>query len=293
MNVLVIDDNAPILEVLVDILNDAGHKVDTAGSENDAISLVTKSHPDLVFLDMDMNDGAARNIVERLQEMSTAVNVIVLRSWDEQIPRDSTVIKGSIQKPFKSSEVIEKIEALMPEDEDHKKPAVEKKEDESEFKATGKRSISFGNSYVMFQNDVRTVNSIVYSLGKEGYDVLLVTSGKKKMMKERFGMANIDIHLMSLKLLGGHFDIYRMGTMIEVVKNFVHEKEMPCIVFENINPMIKRNGMNSAIIAIHQVVTSDYNKKTLFMVCVDVKDFTEKDKEILLNYMEYYHPIEE
>jgi len=293
MNVLVIDDNAPILEVLVDILNDAGHKVDTAGSENDAISLVTKSHPDLVFLDMDMNDGAARNIVERLQEMSTAVNVIVLRSWDEQIPRDSTVIKGSIQKPFKSSEVIEKIEALMPEDEDHKKPAVEKKEDESEFKATGKRSISFGNSYVMFQNDVRTVNSIVYSLGKEGYDVLLVTSGKKKMMKERFGMANIDIHLMSLKLLGGHFDIYRMGTMIEVVKNFVHEKEMPCIVFENINPMIKRNGMNSAIIAIHQVVTSDYNKKTLFMVCVDVKDFTEKDKEILLNYMEYYHPTEE
>ena len=293
MNVLVIDDNAPILEVLVDILKDAGHKVDTAGSEDDAISIIVKSHPDLVFLDMDLSDGAARNILEKLQDMSLAINVIVLRSWYEQIPRDSTVIKGSIQKPFKSSDIIEKIETLLPEDEDHKKSTVEKKEDEDEFKTAGKKSISFGNPYVMFQNDARAVNSIVYSLKKEGYDVLLVTSGKKKMIQERFGTINIDVHPMSLKLLGGHFDIYRLGTMIEAIKDFIREKEMPCIVLENINPMIKRNGMNSVIIAIHQVVTSKYDKKTLFMVCVDVKDFTEKDKEILLNYMEYYNPTEE
>ena len=293
MNVLIIDDNAPILEVLVDILKDAGHKVDTAGSEDDAISFIVKSHPDLVFLDMDMYDGAARNIVEKLQEMSFAVNVIVLKSWYEQIPRDSIVIKGSIKKPFKSSDIIEMIGTLMPEGEDHKKPVVEKKENEGEFKVTGKKSISFGNSYVMFQNDARTVDSIVLSLKREGYDVLLVTPGKKKTVQERFGAMNIDIHLMSLKLLGGYFDIYRMGTMIEAIKKFIHEKEMPCIVFENINPIIKQNGMNSVIIGIHQVVTSDYNKKTSFIVCVDVKDFTEKDKEILLNYMEYYHPTEE
>jgi Response regulator containing CheY-like receiver, AAA-type ATPase, and DNA-binding domains len=293
MNVLIIDDNAPILEVLVDILKDAGHKVDTAESESDAITLAVRSHPDIVFLDMDMNDGVARNIVEKLQDMSLTVNVIVLRSWYEQIPRDSTVIKGSIQKPFKSTDIIEKVEALMPEDEDHKRPVAEKKEDESEFKSAGKKTISFGSSYVMFQNDARTVDSIVYSLKREGCDVLLVTPGKKKTIRERFGVANVEVHLMSLKLLGGHFDIYRMGTMIEAVKKFIHEKEMPFIVFENINPMIKRNGMNSVIVAIHQVVTAEYNKRTSFMVCVDVKDFTEKDKEILLNYMEYYHPTEE
>jgi len=293
MNVLIIDDNAPILEVLADILKDAGHKVDIAESEIDAVTLAVRSHPDVILLDMDMNDGVARDIVDKMQEMSLSVNVIVLRSWHEQIPRDSTVIKGSIQKPFKSSDIIEKVEIFMPEDEDHKRPAIEKKEDDVEFRSTGKKTISFGSSYVMFQNDARTVDNIVYSLKREECDVLLVTPGKKKTVQERFGTANIDVHLMSLKLLGGYFDIYRLGTMIETIKNFIHEKETPFIVFENINPMIKRNGMNSVIIAIHQAVTADYNKRTSFIVCVDAKDFTEKDKQILLNYMEYYHPTEE
>jgi len=295
MNILVIGDNIAILEVLTEIMDAVGHKVRVSESENDAIIAISEFSPNIILLDTDMNNGNGLKITDRIQEVSQEANVVVLRSWNEQIPRDNTVIKGFIQKPFTSSDVLERIEGLMSEDEgDRKKaPTPQIEEAPEEVVALGDRGISFGESYVMFRNDAGVVSGLVSSFGSEGYNILLITTGKKKAIEERFGHNRLDVHFMSIKLLGGYFNIYRLGSMIDIVRQFVTMKEMPVVVFDNINPLISRNGMNSTLTAIHQTVTSEYEKKVSFVVCVDTKNFTDKDKEILLSHMRNYNPTEE
>jgi hypothetical protein len=77
------------------------------------------------------------------------------------------------------------------------------------------------------------------------------------------------------------------------VDEFIVNSNKPVIAFDDLNKIIDRNGMNSVLTAIHQLVTKGYDKDRTFLVSVDSKGFTVKDKEILLNHMAHYDPIGE
>lgn len=55
--ILVVDDEANILELYSEVLRDAGFHVDTASNGNEAIQKCAEETYDLVLLDIMMNDG--------------------------------------------------------------------------------------------------------------------------------------------------------------------------------------------------------------------------------------------
>jgi len=296
MDILIIDDNVAIAEVLADVISGAGHKVRTADSGDEAFTIMEDSAPDVVFLDMDIDRGSGLEIADMIDEAYPDTDVIVVRSWDEQTPRDNTAIAGFIQRPFTSADVLESIKGLM-SDDDKERIRSSSKEDESgpydEVQTLDRRGLSFGESYVLFRNDPRVVSNVVSSFAAGGHDILLVTAGKRKAVEERFGHNRMDVHFMSIKLLGGYFNIYKLGSMVEAVRQFITVKERPVIIFENMDPMINRNGLNYVLTAIYQAITADHGKKVTFFVCADADKFTDKDKEILSNHMKEYDPNEE
>lgn len=296
MRILIVDDNVALQEILAEVISNAGHEAEVTASTKTAVSVIDSFKPELIILDSDMENGNGLTLVDIMQDSDPPIetSVIVLKSWNRQIPQDSSVIKGYVQKPFTTYDLLKAIVSATAEDEPEEK--VNKESEETVFQADttiSDKGISFGGSYVMFQSNSSQLYDLVNTFDKNGYEVLLVTPGKNKAIRERFKNNQITTHNMSLKLIGGYFNIYKLGTMIDDVRSFIEGKELPVVAFDDLGKLIERNGMNSVLTSIHQILVEEYSRKVSFLVSVDPKGFTKKDKEILLNHMSIYEPTGE
>lgn len=115
--VLLVDDDAIIIDVGVDVLGLLGYQVMTAGSGEEAISLYEKNKDriDIVLLDMIMPGMGGGEIFDRLKEINPDVRVLLLSGYS--IDGLATKIlnrgcKGFLQKPFKIADLSKKISEI-------------------------------------------------------------------------------------------------------------------------------------------------------------------------------------
>src|SRR6202042_3520480 len=113
---LVVDDEATILELLAGSLRFAGFEVMTAASGAEALRATAASRPDLVLLDVMMPDGDGFEVVRRLRSSGPEVPVIFLSARDGVRERVAGLALGGddyITKPFSLDEVLERIRAVL------------------------------------------------------------------------------------------------------------------------------------------------------------------------------------
>ncbi|MGH3166603.1 MAG: response regulator transcription factor [Trebonia sp.] len=113
---LVVDDEATILELLSGSLRFAGYEVVTAASGADAIREVAVSRPDLVLLDVMMPGGDGFEVVRHVRATSPGVPVIFLTARDEVSDRVTGFELGAdddVTKPFSLDEVLARIKAVL------------------------------------------------------------------------------------------------------------------------------------------------------------------------------------
>ncbi|MEW6291370.1 MAG: hybrid sensor histidine kinase/response regulator [Thermodesulfobacteriota bacterium] len=115
--VLLVDDDAIIIDVGVDVLEHLGYQVMTAGSGEEAISLYEKNKGriDIVLLDMIMPGMGGGKTFDRLKEINPDVRVLLLSGYS--IDGLATKIlnrgcKGFLQKPFKITDLSKKISEI-------------------------------------------------------------------------------------------------------------------------------------------------------------------------------------
>ncbi|MDR3206235.1 MAG: response regulator [Candidatus Methanoplasma sp.] len=289
MKVLIIDDNLAIRNVLAEVLTDAGYEVDSAVSSDEAVRKI-RAGCDIALLDMDADGGAGLRMIDDMRDEDLrGLSIILLRSWNEQVPRDNALIRGYIQKPFRSSDVLNKIsETVRGEHDDRKAKKQEPK------RSPGDGRVEFGKSYMFFEDAPRTVYTAAESLCGDGCEALVISVSREKAVKERVGNSNVDVLRLSFKRLSSYQDVYKLGTAIDRVRTFVERAEHPAVVFDGLDPLIERNGMNSVLMMMHRILTSSYGKKISVLASANPKNFTGKDREILLNHMtDYYEPKEE
>jgi two-component system, OmpR family, response regulator len=113
---LVVDDEATILELLSGSLRLAGFEVVTAASGAGAVRAASSSRPDLVLLDVMMPDGDGFETLRRIRSGGCEVPVIFLTARDEVPDR----IKGFalsaddyVTKPFSLEELLGRIRAVL------------------------------------------------------------------------------------------------------------------------------------------------------------------------------------
>jgi len=292
MRILIVDDNIALQEILTEVVSEVGHSAKAVSTTESAFSSIESFRPEVVFLDIDMPNGLS--LLDNMQNSTPPVDVpvVVIRSWNRQIPQDISMIKCHIEKPFTSYDVLNSITKAHTKDsetDEHANAAAKQTEPNKKTETLAETGVSFGKSYVIFQHGPSAVNSLISKFDKEGYNLLIITARKKKTIMERFRNEKIASLTLTIKLLGGNFNIYGLGTMIDNVDEFIKNSSRPVIAFDDLNRIIDRNGMNSALTAIYQLVTKRYGKDATFLVSVDPVGFTTKDKEILLNHMQQYH----
>src|ERR1700729_2184244 len=113
---LVVDDEATILELLSGSLRLAGFEVTTAASGTEALRVAAASRPDLVLLDVMMPDGDGFEGVRRMRSSGPDVPVIFLSARDGVRERVAGLALGGddyVTKPFSLDEVLERIRAVL------------------------------------------------------------------------------------------------------------------------------------------------------------------------------------
>lgn len=112
--ILIVDDTDAHLQQMREIVSAEGHHVITASSGTEAVKKVAAENPDMVFLDIVMDDldgyGACREITQA--ESSKDIPVVFVSTKKQRADKlwaEKQGAKALISKPFSAADIIDQI----------------------------------------------------------------------------------------------------------------------------------------------------------------------------------------
>ena len=115
-DILIIDDDAPIVEFMMEALTDEGYTVRSAHDGTSALTEMSRSHPALVLVDLHLNDMAGTEVLARLQsDGSSEVPVILMTadSYAAQRLADGG-FRMCLLKPFDLDDLLDCVAKYLP-----------------------------------------------------------------------------------------------------------------------------------------------------------------------------------
>ena len=104
MKILVVDDDAHILRLYKEELQEEGYDVVVAGTGEEALGMFEKEEPDLVTLDILMPDIDGISLLRRMKEMRPRLPIIMSTAYDY---RDDFAVWASEAYLVKSADLEE------------------------------------------------------------------------------------------------------------------------------------------------------------------------------------------
>jgi two-component system OmpR family response regulator len=115
INALIVDDEEEIGQILQIILNKEGINVDVASDLSKAQVLLERNNYQVVFLDLNLPDGTGFDLIEKINEGPSGINVVILSAFDGWIEKNKARDLGVnmfIGKPFSKHEILESLTEL-------------------------------------------------------------------------------------------------------------------------------------------------------------------------------------
>lgn len=113
---LIVDDEAGIVEEIRDFFQEEGYKVETADTGKDGIDSLTRFKPDILLLDMKLPDMSGIQVLKTCKEISPKTKVIVNTGYVDQNIIDEAERLGRdvfLQKPFNLENLKVEIDRLL------------------------------------------------------------------------------------------------------------------------------------------------------------------------------------
>ena len=114
-SVLLIDDQADLVQVVETILAGRGWTVDTALNGRDGIALAESSRYSVVLTDLGMPDISGWEVAQRLAELQPQTPVILMTGWAADIDESQLSahrIQGLLPKPFRTESLLSLIDKV-------------------------------------------------------------------------------------------------------------------------------------------------------------------------------------
>ena len=309
MNILVVDDNAAIREIFKDILTSKGHAVMTASTLDEAIDRL-ESKPDIVFLDTKVGSDEGIHLITRHKEVypDAELYVVLVKGASEQVPTDMPEIVTSIDKPFKSEQVLAAVDmAIAVADERRMNDSGKKRKPKKNAqlkkssgffskkrepivkvsKAGAAEGADFGTKYVVFEEIPEDIYLLAAKFNPQFFSVAIVSSNKQKAFRDYFDIDGQTIITLSANPKAGSMSIRGLGTLMETLLQFAEEKDRPVIIIDNFKDLVEANGMNSTLVFINQLITG-LKKEATVALSVDLGRVNAKERNILLSKMKEY-----
>ena len=169
--VLVVDDEKPIVDILVYNLKKEGYNTLEANDGEEAINIVIDKKPDLVLLDIMLPKMDGLSVCKKIRH-NYNIPIIMLSAKDEEIDKILGLELGAddyITKPFSVRELIARVKAnLRKNDSDYNKGTMEDNKDNSH----SQNEISVGDLYLDLDKLEVKVRGQVVELTLREFEVL-------------------------------------------------------------------------------------------------------------------------
>lgn len=124
IKILTVDDEVDICEHVKDVFSRLGYEVLIASNGKDALSIVKKEQPGIVFLDILMTGLTGLEVLRQIKEFDSSIKVIMLSIADDPDTQNKARLLGAdgfLKKPFLDDglqdEVIRKVNELSKDKE--------------------------------------------------------------------------------------------------------------------------------------------------------------------------------
>ena len=307
MKILIVDDNAAIREIIRDILVGEGHTVRTASTVAEALEKIAGFQPEILFLDSRVGGEDGIHVLTQMDPSITPqkLRVVLLKGAGDIVPTDNQFIGVSIDKPFKSADIVGAVSRIQTErlDVEEDRGSKKKREKRRLFRrdkreriepstdSPDSHGVSFGSSYVVFEEFPDTIYRFMGLFDPNWYDVMIVTTGRAKAIKERFTYSSMDVLSLSGNGKGGSLGIQEIGTLMSRIREFIDTHARPVIIFDSFGDLMEADGLNQSMLMLHQLM-SGRSKMCTFGVSVDRGGLTGKDRNIFLHSMIEYKEAE-
>jgi DNA-binding response OmpR family regulator len=117
--VLVIDDDAAIIGMLVECLSESGYDVLSALNGGDGLMLLDLEHPDVVLLDLRMPGIGGLEVLRRIRMVRPDLPVIIISGLGDAEAARQTLRRGAVDylpKPFDLDHVLRAVAAALGRD---------------------------------------------------------------------------------------------------------------------------------------------------------------------------------
>lgn len=116
--ILVVEDEAPIREMLCFVLEQKGYEAIEAEDYDDALEKICEPYPELILLDWMLPGGSGINLIKHLKrdEMTRQIPVVMLTARGEEEDKVRGLEVGAddyITKPFSPKELMARLKAVM------------------------------------------------------------------------------------------------------------------------------------------------------------------------------------
>lgn len=113
--IIIVDDSADLLEVMKFFLEEKGFEVVTATQKKSLVSLIKSFSPDLIILDIYLQEEDGREICKELRRHQETKHLCILMFSASKPTLDFKEYgaDGYIQKPFGLDEIVAKIESIL------------------------------------------------------------------------------------------------------------------------------------------------------------------------------------
>ena len=292
MKILVVDDNLAIQEMLSDMLSSNERKVETAGTVVDAVVKYGDLKPDVVLLNTKASGESTSKLHAIICTDAVRPKIFMIANTKDDVNEDMISDKW-LCKPFKSSDITDLIDKLSVEGEKRsffkgilgrlEVPHIRKKE-----AAVSSMDLKFGISYLFMEEDRKKIRDACRFFIENGEDILFITSGTPKSVKEMMRNDAIRICAFSSKEGPDYVDVTRIGSLMAVISSFIESAKRPVVIIDNLHMMIDANDMNSVMAVIDHTVNNVCKKTITPMASLTPKDVTDKDKRLLMQEMKEY-----
>lgn len=117
-NIMIVDDSAYTRRTHRRILESAGHSVVEASSGMAAIEGYFVHHPDLVLLDLTMEDMSGLEVLEKLRELNANARVVVISADVQRSTGRLVADSGALHflgKPASAEDILSTVQSLVAE----------------------------------------------------------------------------------------------------------------------------------------------------------------------------------
>lgn len=115
--ILVVDDEPQILNLISEVLEDAGYHVEVAGDGREALDRMAQINPHLILLDLMMPRMDGYTFRKMLGEQARQVPPVVVVSADRNVAQKvaNLGINGYLPKPFDLDDLLGIVERYAPQ----------------------------------------------------------------------------------------------------------------------------------------------------------------------------------